>query len=217
MSIYCFKAFLFDLDDTLVDTAQVVYSSMKKWCVENNIDLGVALETGKGGRTEDTVSIIAPHLDAKKEAKKIEAFEASLLQNLQPINGAAKFLKLLPRSKWAIVTSSSSSVAQLKLRASNLTEPDVLISADCVSRGKPDPEPFEKAIERLGVTPEDCLVFEDADNGINSALSAGCKVVVIGKNCNVCNANIITRVENFNRLELIVGDCLQVKLNEGFI
>ena len=210
MIIDNFKAFLFDLDNTLVDSSQVVYLSMKKWCAENNIDLDMALETGKGGRTEDTVSILAPHLDASKEAKKIEAFEALLLEELQPINGAAKFLKRLPASQWAIVTSGSSAVAVLKLRASNLPEPDILITADCVSKGKPDPEPFEKAIERLGVAPEDCLVFEDADNGVNSALSSGCKVVIIGNNCSVCNANIIARVENFNKLQLVVGDSLQV-------
>ena len=79
-----------------------------------------------------------------------------------------------------------------------------------VAKGKPDPEPYEKAIERLGVTPEDCLVFEDAENGVNSALSAGCKVVIIGNNCSVRNAKIIASVENFNQLQFVVGDSLQV-------
>lgn len=206
-----FKAFIFDLDDTLVNSSHVVYLSMKKWCEEHNIDLDMALEKGKGGRTEDTVSILAPHMDAKIEAKKIEDYEALLLQNLQPIRGAAEFLERLPTSKWAIVTSSSSSIVGLKLGASNLPKPEVLITADCVSRGKPDPEPFEKAIQRLSVSPEDCLVFEDADNGVISALDAGCKVIVIGYGCKILHPNIIARVQGFHQLELSVGDSMYVK------
>ena len=140
-----FTAFLFDLDETLVDSSQVVYNVMKKWCSENNIDFNLALEKGKGSRTEDTVAELAPHLDAQYEARTIEAREASSLDGLQPMPGAKEFISQLPASSWAIVTSSTLSLTRSKLSECGMPEPHVIVSADCVRNGKPHPEPYEKA------------------------------------------------------------------------
>ncbi|MBI2851542.1 MAG: HAD family hydrolase [Chloroflexi bacterium] len=56
---------------------------------------------------------------------------------------------------------------------------DVIVSAEDVSRGKPDPQPYLLAAEKLGVSPQKCLVLEDSVNGVRSARAAGMHVVAI--------------------------------------
>lgn len=207
-----FKAFLFDLDDTLVDSSEIVYLSMMKWCEDNNVNLAKAIEIGKGGRTEDTVAMLAPHLNAQEEASEIEEHEARLIGELKAIEGAAEFLAKIPVSQWAIVTSSSAAVVDLKLSAAKLTVPQVIVTAESVTKGKPDPEPFEQAMKRMGVEPEDCLVFEDADNGVSSAIKAGCQVVVIGRNCTLSHPNIIAKINGYHELTLNGNETMSIEV-----
>jgi sugar-phosphatase len=66
---------------------------------------------------------------------------------------------------------------QARLRAAGLPQPERLISANMVTHGKPDPEPYLLGAERLGVAAKDCLVFEDAPSGVKAGVAAGCSVV----------------------------------------
>ncbi len=77
------------------------------------------------------------------------------------------------------MTSASRRVARHRLRSAALPLPALLVGARMV-HGKPDPEPYLLAAERLGLAAADCLVFEDAPAGITSALRAGCRVVQVG-------------------------------------
>jgi sugar-phosphatase len=126
MELGSYKKLLFDLDDTLVNSSEIVALSMRAWCKQNQVDFDLAIEKGKGCRTEDTVSSIAPHLNPIVEAKKIEIMERSLVSKIKPKEGAANLLNCLNKSQWAIVTSSISSVARSKLRASALPQPDLI-------------------------------------------------------------------------------------------
>src|SRR4051812_27829400 len=102
-----FKALIFDLDGTLADSAEVARQVMESWCLKNGIPLQSVLDVCHGGRTEDTVSLVAPHLCAKSEAARIEHLERTAVIGLKPIAGADRFLASLPPHMWAIVTSSS--------------------------------------------------------------------------------------------------------------
>ena len=184
---------------------------MEKWCKENNVNLDLAIEKGRGTRTEDTVAHVAPHLDATKEAHKIEKYEEYLIDSIDPISGAKEFLSKLPLEYWAIVTSSSQRLAIRKLEASKLPAPKILITADCVNMGKPNPEPYCKAIQNLGFAPEECLVFEDADSGIVSATAAGCKVVVVGCNSTVESVNIVAKIKTFGEIKLSINGGLSIE------
>ncbi len=197
-----FKAILFDLDGTLVDSSEVVRKVMEAWCLKHKISLQSVLEVCHGGRTEDTVSLVASHLCAKSEAAEIERLESITLDGLRPIQGADRFLASLPPDRWAIVTSSSMLTAKPKLETCGMSIPRVFITAESVNCGKPDPEPFLKAAEEMGCEPEECLVFEDADNGVNSALSAGCAVILVGDSCRIENGNIIFKTTDFRDLNL---------------
>ena len=186
-----FQACIFDLDGTLVDSSQVIHKVMKTWCLMNDVDLEYAISKGRGARTEDTITMVAPHLDAKSEAEKIEIEESITLDGLKSIEGANAFIESIPRSKWAIVTSGALRIARPRLKACDFAEPDIFVTAESVRQGKPHPEPYLIAVEKLGWKAEECLVFEDADNGVRSALSAGCKVVVIGENCTIRSPDIL--------------------------
>jgi sugar-phosphatase len=77
------------------------------------------------------------------------------------------------------VTSAPRSLAEVRLRAAGLGTPGVMVTADDVSQGKPAPDCFLLAAERLGVSAADCLVWEDAPAGIAAGVAAGADVMVI--------------------------------------
>jgi mannitol-1-/sugar-/sorbitol-6-phosphatase len=79
----------------------------------------------------------------------------------------------------AIVTSGGRRLAEARLRAAGLRRPEVLVSVDSVSRGKPHPEPYLFAAQRLGVSPGSCTVFEDAPAGVAAGKAAGMRVVAL--------------------------------------
>jgi sugar-phosphatase len=95
------------------------------------------------------------------------------------IAGARGVLESLPRDRWAIVTSCGARFAQALVRRAALPEPPCIVSADDVSRGKPDPEPYLVAARRLDALPPACLVVEDSMQGVQSGLAAGMDVIAV--------------------------------------
>jgi sugar-phosphatase len=85
----------------------------------------------------------------------------------------------LPRNRWAAVTSDSQELMRARLAAAGLPAPDVLIAADDVSAGKPDPEGYLKAAAALGFDIADCLVVEDAPAGLLAGRNAGARTLAV--------------------------------------
>src|SRR5689334_20240261 len=94
-------------------------------------------------------------------------------------DGAAALLASIPRGRWAIVTSGTYGVASARLHATGLPIPDVLVTADRVARGKPDPEGYLAAAAALGFTAAGCIVVEDARVGVEAARRAGMRCIAI--------------------------------------
>jgi sugar-phosphatase len=89
----------------------------------------------------------------------------------------------MPAGSWAVVTSGTYALATARLRAAGFAVPDVLVTADDVARGKPDPEGYLAAAAQLGRTPHETIVLEDAQAGIEAARAAGVSAVVgVGRN-----------------------------------
>ena len=110
---------------------------------------------------------------------RINELELADVDDIIVLPGAAEALASLVGAKNAIATSCTIQLAQARIRAAGLLPPSVLITADDVARGKPHPDPFLAAAERLGVDPGRCLVVEDAPMGLEAAHAAGCFTLAV--------------------------------------
>lgn len=170
-------ALLFDLDGVLVDSARCVRRVCTDWALAHGLDPELVLRTGQGRRVQETVRVVAPHLDVDAEAAMLVAMEARTTEGLFPVDGAHALVGSLPADRWAIVTSGAHAVATLRLRHVGLPIPTTLVTADDVTRGKPDPEGYLAAAAALGFSPEQCVVVEDAPAGIEAARAAGMRSI----------------------------------------
>lgn len=170
------SAILFDCDGVLVNSIASVERQWHKFANRHKLDPGVVLNTAHGHRTVEAVHILVPHLDAIAEAAIIERNELEDTEGLVSMDGAVDLLNSLPRDRWAVVTSGTRVLATKRMRVAGLPEAPHLVPADEVMRGKPDPEPYLKGAQLVGVDPKKCLVFEDAPTGIRAAKAAGARV-----------------------------------------
>jgi sugar-phosphatase len=173
------SAILFDLDGVLIDSTRSVSRQWHMWAVENAIDPETVLAFAHGVRSIEVIRQLAPHLDAVAETIRLEKREAEDTDGVAVMPGAAELLRAIPLDRWCVVTSGTRHLATSRLRLGNLPLPEVLVSADEVVNGKPDPEPYLKGAQLLGMNPEECLVIEDAPAGIRSAHAGGMKVIAI--------------------------------------
>ncbi|MEU8704924.1 HAD-IA family hydrolase [Streptomyces sp. NPDC048565] len=175
------SALLFDMDGTLVDSTALVESTWAGFCDRHGLDLDEVLAFAHGRPTAHTVGRFVPDQElAVTETRRLVAIEESETTGITEIPGAGAFLGDLPPGSWAVVTSAGRKLAEVRLTAAGLPVPDVLLSADDVTRGKPHPEGYLRAAAALGSEPESTLVFEDSDAGVRAGLAVGGRTVVIG-------------------------------------
>ncbi|PYX75173.1 MAG: phosphatase [Acidobacteria bacterium] len=173
------SAILFDLDGVLVDSTHSVTRQWRIWANENNLDSARLLEIAHGRRTIEVVQLLTPHLATADEVAKIEQREAADTEGVRVMPGAAELVASIPNGRWGVVTSGTRHLATSRLGLANIPIPVVLISADDVVEGKPNPEPYLKGAQRLGVDPSECVVIEDAPAGILAAHAGGMKVIAL--------------------------------------
>lgn len=173
------RAILFDLDGVLVDSAERVEKTWRDWAARHSLDAELVIAAAHGRRTVETVALVAPHLSADAELRALETSEATNSDGVYEIPGARDLLHALPPARWAIVTSGIRAVAEFRIRHTGLPMPAVMICADEIARGKPDPEGYLAAAARLGFAAADCIVIEDAPPGIEAAKAAGMRAIGI--------------------------------------
>jgi mannitol-1-/sugar-/sorbitol-6-phosphatase len=175
-----FAALLFDMDGTIVNSIAAAERVWVAWAERHGLDVEAFMPTIHGVRGIETITRLGlPGVDPAAEAEAILLAEMEDVDGVEAIEGAAVFLASLPPDRWAIVTSSPRRLALRRLAAAGLPVPAVLVTAEDVEHGKPAPDCFLLAAERLGQRIEDCLVFEDAPAGIEAAEAAGAAVAVV--------------------------------------
>jgi mannitol-1-/sugar-/sorbitol-6-phosphatase len=177
MPSFVCSAILFDLDGVLVDSTRQVDREWREWAARKGVDGDAVMAIAHGVRTVEVIRRVAPHLDADIEAAAIENHEAGDQTGVVVMPGAIDLVRSIPSGRWGVVTSGSRLLAQNRLRYCGLPVPEVLVTSDDVTNGKPHPEPYLKGAERIGFPPSECLVIEDAPAGIQSARAAGSKVI----------------------------------------
>jgi mannitol-1-/sugar-/sorbitol-6-phosphatase len=168
---------LFDMDGVLVSSIGSVLRSWRRWAKHYGLPNADKVQIPHGVRAIDIMTQLKPDIDKTEGLKLIEDIEIADVGDLQVLAGVKALLESLPAYSWAIVTSATHRLLLGRLKAAGLPVPDRIISGDQVKRGKPDPEPYRRGAELLGVQPQDCLVFEDAPSGVRAGIAAGCRVL----------------------------------------
>src|ERR1700712_731936 len=197
------KACIFDLDGVIVDTAVYHYKAWKRLADELGINftehdnerlkgvsrvrsLEIILELGNVTKTEAEQQELA----TRKNTWYVEMINRMTPAEILP--GAKEFLESCRAAgiKTALGSASKNSGTILnKINMAHLF--DAIVDGNHVSKAKPDPEVFLKGAEALGVTPAECVVFEDAIAGVKAAINGGMKVVGIGSPEGLTKANLV--------------------------
>ncbi|MBK9509653.1 MAG: beta-phosphoglucomutase [Cytophagaceae bacterium] len=197
------KAFLFDLDGVIVDTAVFHYQAWKKMANSLGFDIDEEFnETLKGISRMDSLNAILKHgnleiseeqkleLAARKNADYLELVNTMTPANILP--GVSSFLAEAREMGVKIALGSASKNSNLILEKIGVKPLfDAIIDGNQVSKSKPDPEVFVKGAQSLGFENESCIVFEDAFAGVEAAKAANMKAVGIGSPKVLNNADIV--------------------------
>jgi len=171
------NAMLFDLDGVLIDSTPAVARVWTKWAIEHGFKPDEVVRRAHGRPSITTLREYLPDADHEAESREVERREIEDLQGVVPLTGALELLRSLPLERWAIVTSCTRPLAEVRLRAAGLPRPMQFVTSSDVKNGKPSPEPYRKGAEMLGFAAEDCIVVEDAPAGIKSGKAAHAKVI----------------------------------------
>ena len=178
VEIVC-QCVLFDMDGVLVDSTPAVARVWAQWARERGFDPEHVTRIAHGRPSITTIRDLLPSADHEAENRIVERLEIEDVEGIASCPGATELLGSLPADRWALVTSSTRPLAEVRLRAAGHAQPKRIITGSDIAHGKPHPEPFLKAAALLGVAPEECLVIEDAPAGIQAGKAAGCRVLAL--------------------------------------
>ena len=175
------KAILFDLDGTIVNTDPLHFQVWKE--ILNNygivIDHNSYKEKISGGTNPTILKKLLPQLSTTEVEELADYKEAKFREiatNLQPMPGLLEFIEWVEKQKLqkAVVTNAPPENAEFMLDVLQLTETfPLVILGGVMTVAKPDPAPYKLCLEKLEISPEEAIVFEDSRSGIKSAVGAG--------------------------------------------
>mgnify|MGYP001570014426 CR=1 FL=1 len=213
-----FKAVIFDMDGTLIDSDSHWIRAEKNFLKRYNIEYSDALNRKVNGNSvQESSRILKEDYNIPRSLEeiinhKIESTEEVYAIHSQPIHGAEDLLKRI-KNFMKIAIASGASLDRIKKIVERFNWHDYfdeLVSVDHVNYiGKPDPRIFLFAAEKLGILPEDCVVIEDSENGLRAAKGAGMSCVVLheeGRNIrDFSSADLIINSFSDPRIESYLG------------
>lgn len=171
------KGILFDMDGVLISSIGSVERCWRRWAKMYGVPNAESFNVTHGVRAIETVKMLRPDIDPAEGVRVIEEMELEDTADLKVLPGVKALLASLPPERWLIVTSATRKLLLGRLKVAGLPVPERLISGDDVVNGKPDPEPYRRGAELLGLRPEECVVVEDAPSGVGAGVAAGCRVL----------------------------------------
>lgn len=209
------KACIFDLDGVLVDTAHYHFLSWKRLAKEFDYELTEEInEQLKGVSRMKSLEVVLKHAHVSlTEEKKHELAErknkwfTEYVYNMKPEElypGVKELFSELKKDNIRIALASSSKNAKTIIEILGIDrEFEAMVDGNMIVNSKPHPEIFLLAAKKLGLDPADCMVFEDAEAGVEAALAAGMKCVGIGSQVQLKKANrVVKSIAEFNYAEL---------------
>jgi HAD superfamily hydrolase (TIGR01509 family) len=181
------KALLFDLDGTLAETDSTHFLIWQEHLREYGLEINRSFYKAKisGRLNPDIVAELLPQLSQTEQEAFIWRKEAEFRNRaelLLPLPGVREVIDWATqkRLKQAVVTNAPRENAKFMLKTLHFeTTFDMVVLADDLPVGKPDPLPYQEALNRFNLTPEEAIVFEDSPSGIQSAVTAGITTVGI--------------------------------------
>jgi sugar-phosphatase len=170
---------LFDLDGVLVDSTPAVARCWTRWSQLHGFNAEDVVHRAHGRPSIVTMRELLPNADYQAENRQMEQWEIEDTEGVVPLPGVLSLLNAIPADRWAIVTSCTRPLAEVRIRVAGLPWPKQLVTSADVQRFKPDPDPYLKGAELLKFAPVDCLVVEDAPAGIRSGKAAGAAVLAL--------------------------------------
>ena len=174
-----FRGLLFDMDGVLVDSTPAVARVWSVWAKKHGLDPDTVVKIAHGRPSISTIRELLPNADHDAEDREVERLEIEDVEGIVALPGATQLLRALPPNRYAIVTSATRPLAEVRLRAAGLEVPANLVTARDVQRGKPNPDPYLMGARILGVAPTECVVIEDAPSGVRAGKAAGARVVAL--------------------------------------
>lgn len=209
------RACIFDLDGVVVDTAKYHYLAWKELAqelgfffsekenerlkgVSRMASLEILLEVGGIQATEEEKNRMAE----KKNRRYLEYITRMTPEEVLP--GVKPFLEALRKNGIKVALGSASKNAKIILQQTGIAPLfDAIADGTNVSKAKPDPEVFLKAAELLGVSPQECLVFEDAVAGVEAAHRGGMRCIGVGNAETLVMADAV--IPGFQQVEVADG------------
>lgn len=172
------SAVLFDMDGVLVDSTPAVVRVWTLWARKHGLPPEEVVRQAHGRPSLATIRELLPNSPYHEaENRDVERLEIEDIADVVALPGARRLLQDIPQSRWAVVTSATRALAEVRLSAAGLPTPQHLVTASDLQRGKPFPDPYLRGAALLQIPPADCLVVEDAATGVRSAKTAGARVL----------------------------------------
>jgi sugar-phosphatase len=201
---------LLDCDGVLVDSHNAAAIAWNQWAQRWAPGFDFHRDIEHGRRIRDVVAeLISTPSDVAEAAADLIQLEVDHAADVVPIPGARELLEALPHGTWAVVTSGGRAIATARMASAGLLPADVLVTGEDVEHGKPFPDPYLLAAQRLKVSPHRCAVFEDAPAGIAAARAAGVETV-IGVGAAAATADVTAAVADLRGIRFD-GQRLQIR------
>ncbi len=183
------KGVIFDMDGVLVDNRDAHIDSFMEFCRRNGVELKKSKLEAMFGMTNNEImpALLPPELIRRKGIKALSEEKEAIYREMYartiaPVGGLVDFLKALKAAgfKTAVGSSGIRPNIDFVLEKCGITGCfDAIVNGEMVSRGKPDPEIYLLAAEKLGLAPQQCVVIEDSFAGIKAGRGAGAAIIAM--------------------------------------